>query len=685
MTRTLNSILRFRNQMAAALLAIGSSSTFLTGQEASKAIVSGVQLEHFDKSISPGDDFFRHVNGKWLKETEIPSDQSNYGSFTILDIETKEAIKKIIEEAGAQTSPSPIAKQVGDFYRSYTNIEQRNRMGLKPIEGMLEQVKGVADKEQLVKLAGTLSRRGIPSFYNFYIEPDARRSDQYAVYVNQDGTTLPDRDYYLLNDDSKIEAREAFKRFIEKMLTQIKWPDSAEYADKILDLETAFAKSQWSQVEMRDPVKSYNKMPSSEFSSKYKDLRWEAYAGAAGLPIGVDLIAGQPSFFQGASDIISKTDLDTLKAYLAFQTIDAYAPLLSESLEKMHFSFHETALSGVTEQEPLWRRGVDACNGLLGMPVGQLYVEKYFSPKAKEKMNVLVKNLLAAFEKRINGLEWMGEGTKAQARQKLSLFTPKIGYPDQWKDYSSVIIVPDDVIANLANISEFEHGYQLSKLGKPINRAEWYMPPQTVNAYYNPTMNEIVFPAAILQPPFFNLDADDAINYGAIGAVIGHEISHGFDDSGAKYDGKGNLRDWWTEKDKSEFEARAGQLVAQYDDYSPLANAKVNGKLTLGENIGDLGGMSVAYTAYKIALGETTAPILDGFTGDQRFFIGWAQVWKRKYRDQEMLKRLMTDPHSPSQYRCNGILSNIDSFHEVFAIKADAKMFIPPERRVRIW
>jgi endothelin-converting enzyme/putative endopeptidase len=651
----------------------------------SKSPVSGVQLEYFDRSIAPSEDFFRFVNGKWLNDTPIPSDQSNYGAFTILDIQTKEAIRKIIEDASSQSNASPIAKQVGDFYRSYTNLEQRNRMGIKPIQALIDQVRSVESKEQLVKLAGTFARRGINSFYGFYIEPDARRSDQYAVYVNQSGITLPDRDYYLLNDPAKEEAREAFKRFLETMLTQIQWPEPAVQAENILALETALAKAQWSQVELRDPVKAYNKMPSSEFSSKYRDLNWEGYASAAGLPVGIDLIAGQPSFFAGASEVIQKTDLDTLKAYLAFQTIDSYAPLLSESLEKLHFAFHKTALSGVTEQEPLWRRAVNACNGLLGMPVGQLYVEKYFSPKAKDRMNQLVKNLLVAFEKRIDGLAWMGEGTKAQAKAKLALFTPKIGYPDQWKDYSSVVIVPDDVIANLGRIAEFEHAYQVGKLGKPINRSEWFMPPQTVNAYYNPTMNEIVFPAAILQPPFFNLDADDAVNYGAIGAVIGHEISHGFDDSGAKYDGKGNLRDWWTEKDKSEFEARSAQLVSQYDEYSPLPNSKVNGKFTLGENIGDLGGMSVAYTAYKISLGDKPAPVLDGYTGDQRFFIGWAQVWKRKYRDQEMLKRLMTDPHSPSQYRCNGIVSNLDSFYEAFDIKPNTKMFIDPERRVRIW
>jgi endothelin-converting enzyme/putative endopeptidase len=351
----------------------------------------------------------------------------------------------------------------------------------------------------------------------------------------------------------------------------------------------------------------------------------------------------------------------------------------------MHFAFHETVLSGVTEQEPLWRRGVDACNAMLGMPVGQLYVEKHFSPLAKKRMNELVGNLLRAFEQRIEKLEWMGNGTKAQAKEKLALFTPKIGYPDKWKDYSSVQIVRDDIVGNLGRIAEFEHQYALNKLGKPIDRTEWYMPPQTVNAYYNPLMNEIVFPAAILQPPFFNLEADDAVNYGAIGAVIGHEISHGFDDAGSRFDGRGNLRNWWTENDRTEFEKRANRLVSQYDAYEPLPGMPLSGRFTLGENIGDLGGLSVAYTAYLLSLEGKPAAVLDGFTGEQRFFIGWAQVWRRKYREEEMRKRIKTDPHSPSAYRCNGIVSNLDGFYEAFGIGSKDPMYIAPEKRVRIW
>ena len=668
------------------ILCLNSCAALAIAQETSaKPLSSGIELENFDKSVSPDQDFFRYVNGQWLAKTKIPDDQSNYGAFTALDIETKEAIKKIIEDASTQKSPSPIAKQVGDFYRSYTDVAQRNQAGLQPIQGMLSQIKSIQSKDQLIQLAGKLSRRGISTFYGYYIEPDAKRSDQYAIYVQQGGTTLPDRDYYLDDAERFQVILEAYSKFVEKMLAQLDWPNPAESASNIIELERSFAHSQWNKEELRDPIKGYNKTPASELATRYPNLLWSDYATAAGLPSGLDVIVGQPSFMIGASTNVDDCDLETLKAYLAFQMIDTYAPLLSESLEKMHFDFHKTTLSGVTEQEPLWRRGVDACNGLLGMPVGQLYVEKHFSPKSKEKMNILVKNLMVAFEKRIDQLEWMGNGTKKQAKEKLAQFTPKIGYPDVWKDYSSVKIVPDNVIANMGEISEFEHNYQINKLGKPINRSEWFMPPQTVNAYYNPLMNEIVFPAAILQPPFFNLEADDAVNYGGIGAVIGHEISHGFDDSGRKYDGKGNLRNWWTPTDQEEFESRSTRLVKQYDAYKPFPTDSVDGKFTLGENIGDLGGMSVAYTAYQLSLNGKDAPVMDGFSGDQRFFIGWAQVWRRKYRDEELKKRLLTDPHSPSQYRCNGIVSNLDPFHAAFKIKPDSQMFIAPEKRVRIW
>jgi endothelin-converting enzyme/putative endopeptidase len=672
---------------AAGTIALVAPLAVALGQETTgtSSSRSGVEREFFSSSVAPGEDFFRYVNDQWLEKTEIPSDQSNYGSFTILDIQTKESIRKIIEDASRGDSGSPIAKQVGDFYRSYTDLETRNRLNSSPIEGLLREIRDVDDRAALIALSGKLSRRGIPSFFGMMIEPDAKRSDQYAVYINQDGTTLPDRDYYLEEGENPAAIRAAFFRYIRDILSSVRWGNAEQRASEILELETAFAKSQWDKVALRDPVKMYNKMSTSDFTEANPGLSWKQYAQTAGVSDLNELIVGQPSFFRDIQETLSQQSLETLKAYLAFQTVDTYAPVLSEEFEKMHFAFHRTTLSGVSEQEPLWRRGVDACNAMLGMPVGQLYVEKHFSPRAKERMNELVGNLLRAFEQRIGELEWMGNGTKTQAMEKLSLFTPKIGYPDRWKDYSSVDIDPGDIVGNLARIAEFEHQYALNKMGKPIDRSEWYMPPQTVNAYYNPLMNEIVFPAAILQPPFFNLEADDAVNYGAIGAVIGHEISHGFDDSGSRFDGRGNLRNWWTENDRSEFEKRAGRLVAQYDAYEPLPGMPLSGKFTLGENIGDLGGLSVAYTAYRLSLDGKPSPTFDGFSGEQRFFIGWAQVWRRKYREEEMRKRIKTDPHSPSAYRCNGIVSNLDGFYDAFGVKPNDPMFIPSDQRVRIW
>ncbi|MFM8571601.1 MAG: M13 family metallopeptidase [Pirellula sp.] len=648
-------------------------------------VVSGVEKENISKTLRPSDDFFRYVNENWLESTEIPPDQSNFGAFTALDIETKGAIRAIIEQASGSANASPEAKQVGGFFKSYTDIDARNRAGINPVKPWLDSIRGIRTKEDAIRLAGELSIYGIPSFFAAGVDVDDRRSDQYAVYLYQDGTTLPDRDYYLESDPELVSRRQKYQVFIEQMLDRIGWEDSEVLSKKILDLETAFAKVQWDKVSLRDPIKRYNKTSVADFSAKHPGLLWKTYANATALPEIQEIIVGQPSFFEQAQEILAQSDIEVLKAYLAFQTIDTFAPVMTEELEKLHFGFHKTVLSGVEQQEPLWRRGVDACNSLLGMPVGKLYVEKHFSPKAKERMNELVGNLMKAFEKRIDSLEWMGNGTKAQAKEKLKLFTPKIGYPDKWKDYSSVKIDPNNVVGNIAAISKFEHFYSLNKLGKPIDKTEWFMPPQTVNAYYNPSMNEIVFPAAILQPPFFNLEADDAINYGGIGAVIGHEISHGFDDSGSKYDGRGNLRNWWTENDEKEFVKRSEQLINQYDAYQPLPGVNLNGKFTLGENIGDLGGLSVAYTAYKLSLDGKTSPLIDGYTGEQRFFIGWGQVWRRKYREAEMRKRIKTDPHSPSQYRCNGIVSNLDGFYEAFDVKPETPMYIAPEKRVRIW
>ncbi len=649
-------------------------------------LVSGIEIQNISPKLSPGDDFYEYVNEKWLAETQIPPDKSNYGAFTALDEDTKKQVRALIETAANNPNSQGPNRQVGDLYNSYINTKARNEAGITPLRPLLEKVASSNSKEAWIRTIGELNRVGVDNLFGFYIEPDAKKSDQYAAYVGQSGITLPDRDYYLEDSEQFQAAREALLTYATALLGKAGYEDTARsFAEKILAFETELARVQWTNTQLRDPIAGYNKFTISAFAESHPDLHWLEYSKVVSLPSEGEIIVGQPSYFDGVQSILASAELETLKAYSVFHILDQYGDVLSEDIDQLHFAFHKKALSGVSEQEELWKRAVDACNGLLGMPVGQMYVAEQFSPQAKSRMAELVANLKKAFAIRIDKLDWMGQGTKQRAKEKLDLINTKIGYPDVWKDYSSVKIVPDNLIANIMAVAEFEHVYQTSKLGKPIDRNEWHMVPQQVNAYYNPVMNEIVFPAAILQPPFFNMAADDAVNYGAIGAVIGHEISHAFDDSGSKYDGYGNLQNWWTEQDRTEFEKRAKQLVDQYAAYRPFADASLNGELTLGENIGDLGGLSAAFTAYQLSLEGNEAPVIDGLTGNQRFFLGWAQVWRRKYTDLELRKRLLTDPHSPSQYRANGIVANMDAFYEAFGIKPAQKMFIAPEQRVRIW
>lgn len=651
-----------------------------------KSKVSGIELEHVSQTLSPADNFYSYVNEGWLKTTEIPADQSNYGSFSKLDDDAKAAIRQLIEEAAASdAAKGSDAQKVGDFFKSYTNIELRDQLGTTPIEPLLKEVDAATDATSVARLVANLLRKGIAGPLALYVSVDAKQSDQYTVYVTQSGTTLPDRDYYLKEDAQYLRVREAFVVYIADILERFGHRNPADAAKRILDLETKLAHLQWTRVENRNPVATYNKVSRSQLAGMLGAFDMATFLDTLQLDEQAEFVVRQPSYAEGVNELIPDVSLETWQDYYKYQIIDSFAVDLTQELEKRHFDFHETTLSGIEEQLPLWRRGVEACNGILGQVVGRLYVEKHFPPQAKARMEELVENLKKAFAKRIVDLEWMSPVTKKQAHEKLSKFSTKIGYPNKWKDYSALEIKPDDLVGNYLRGAEVEYQRQLDKLGGPIDRDEWFMTPQTVNAYYNPTMNEIVFPAAILQPPFFNLEADDAVNYGAIGGVIGHEISHGFDDSGSQYDGDGNLRKWWSEDDLSEFTRRGDQLVQQYTAYKPFDDMNVNGKLTLGENIGDLGGMAVAYEAYKMTLDGNESPVIDGLTGDQRFFYGWAQIWRRLYREQELRKRLVTDSHSPSEYRCNGILSNMDAFYEAFDIPEDSPMYIAPDNRVRIW
>jgi putative endopeptidase len=649
--------------------------------------VSGIELKNISKTISPGKDFYQYVNESWLNSTEIPADRSNFGSFSVLEDETKAAIRTLIEEAAADKNAAAgsDAQKVGDFYRSLTNVELREKLGTTPIQGMLDEIAAIKSVEELSKVAGNLQRKGVVGVMAGYISPDARKSDQYTVYLTQAGITLPDRDYYLSEEPRFAEIRKGLQSYMQDMLVAFKHPKPAESAEQLLALEKKIAAIQWARVENRDPVKTYNKVNQKELAGQMSNFDMQAYLNVLGVSKQYEFIVRQPSFIEGVNKLLVEVPLDTWKNYYTFRVIDAYAMDLTEALEARHFQFHETLLSGVQEQKPLWKKGVEACDRVLGEIVGKLYVDKHFPPRAKERMKELVDNLKGAFAQRIDGLEWMSPVTKKQAHEKLSKFTTKIGYPDVWKDYSKLVIKADDLVGNYVRAAEVEFQRDVDRLGGPIDRTEWGMTPQTINAYYNPVMNEIVFPAAILQPPFFNLEADDAVNYGGIGGVIGHELSHGFDDKGSEYDGDGNLRKWWSVEDREEFDRRAKQLTDQYNAYRPFEDMSVDGKLTLGENIGDLGGMACAYAAYRLSLGDKEAPVIDGLTGDQRFFLGWGQIWRRLYREPELRKRLITDPHSPSQYRANGIVSNMDAFYEAFEIKPTDPMYIAPEKRIRIW
>ncbi len=658
-----------------------------TDNENRSSLVSGIDPSLIDTTIKPGDDFYLYSNQKWLSTTQIPADKPDYGIFSILDDQTQEQVRALIEGVAkdVDAKPGSAAQKVGDLYRSYTDLAKRNQVGLAPIQPLLDDLKGVESLESLCEVMGKHHRFGISAPLGVYVSVDARDSDRYITYADQDGLSLPDRDYYLVDEPQYLKLREQLATYAADLLTAIKQPDAVAKGQAIVAIETALAKNQWTKTENRDPVKTYNRRSSAELQTLVAPFSWIKFREAYQLSETEPIVVGQPSFFEHLGDVAQQFSLDDWKAYHAFRIVDAYADSLTEALELRHFQFHGTAISGVDEQRPLWKRAVGTTGNVLGELVGQLYVEKHFSPAAKERMIQLVDNLKKAFSLRIEQLPWMGEGTKKQAQEKLSLFTTKIGYPDVWKNYDSLTIGTSSLAENLMAAAEFESKRNLDKLGKPIDRNEWHMTPQTINAYYNPTMNEIVFPAAILQPPFFNLKADDAVNYGGIGAVIGHELSHGFDDSGSKFDGKGNLRDWWTEVDRQEFERRAQGLVKQYNEYRPVEDMSVNGELTLGENIGDLGGMSVAYEAYRLSLGGSEAPIIDGLTGDQRFFLGWGQSWRRIYREAELRRRLIVDPHSPSQYRVNGIVRNIDAFYEAFNVKPGDKLYLEPEQRVRIW
>ena len=652
-----------------------------------KTLVSGVEKENFDAGVKHTENFFYSINGTWLKNTEIPADKSNYGAFTKLYDDSQLAMRTIIETAAKKEGKvaGTDEQKLGDFYNSYMNEAAIEALGVKPISADLTAIAAIKDATELATSFGQLQGMGVSIPLGWYVNNDAKNSTQYAVYLGQSGLGLPDRDYYIKDDEKSKSIRDAYVAYVKDMLTLAGVADAENAAARIMALETKIAEKQWSRVENRDADKTYNKFAAADLAKLLGGFPWADYAKAVQLDTASEIIVEQPTYFEAFGAIYKETDLQSWKDYLALRLVSEYSGKLSKAFVDRQFDFYGKTLSGTTEQQPRWKKAVNASDEVLGEIVGKLYVADHFKPEAKARMEVLVQNLIKAYHASIDTLEWMTPETKKAAHEKLNKFTPKIGYPDKWKDYSKLDIKADDLVGNYKAAAAFAYSEMRNKLGKPVDRSEWFMTPQTVNAYYNPTNNEIVFPAAILQPPFFNMDADDAVNYGGIGAVIGHELGHGFDDQGAKFDGDGNLRNWWTDADKAEFEKRGKQLVEQYNQYSPLEGMHVNGELTLGENIGDLGGLTVALKAYKLSLEGKEAAVLDGFTGEQRFFISWSQVWRRKGREQYLRNMLMTDPHSPSEYRVIGIVSNIPEFYTAFDVKEGDKMYIAPEKRVKIW
>jgi putative endopeptidase len=648
-------------------------------------LVSGIDTANFDSSVRPQDDLFRAINGKWLKEFELPADKSNYGSFTMLGEQSREHVKAIIEEAsqGAAIKGSD-AQKVGDLYKSFMNQDLLNEIGIKPLTpefAKIDQIQNVADLSEYIAYAQMMSRAP----FNVYVYIDDKQPDTHITHMNQSGLGLPSRESYLKDDEKTKDIQAKYLVHIAKMAELSGLSDGDEIASIVMDIETQLATKQWTKERRRDPVAGYNKRSPAEMQAMMPNLDWDRWKTAAMLEKMTDVIVAQPDFLEAVNDMLVDVPLDSWKAYFKWHMISAAADYLNDELDQENFNFYRGVLSGVEEQEPRWKRAVNTLNNVLGEVIGKLYVAKHFTPEAKSEMITLVENLRSAYAEGIKGLDWMGEETKVQALEKLAKFTPKIGYPDKWKDYSDLEISADDLFGNMRRATLVEEKRNRNKLGQPIDRAEWFMNPQTVNAYYNPVMNEIVFPAAILQPPFFNLEADVAVNYGAIGAVIGHEMGHGFDDSGSQYDGDGKLSNWWTENDRKEFEARAGKLVAQYNGFKVLGDVSVNGEFTQGENIGDLSGLTIAYKAYKVTPDAKDAPVIDGLSGEQRVFAGWAQVWARKYRDEELRKRIETDPHSPSEFRANGTVSNMPEFYKAFDVKPEDKMYVKPEDRVKIW
>jgi len=672
-----------RKVAVAATIALAAQAAPLVAQ-APRSL--GIDTTNFDRSVRPQDDFFRFVNGGWLKRTEIPSDAPRWGTFDELDERSREAMRTILEDAAKSSAPAGSEeRKVGDFYASFLDSARVESLGVSPLKAELAQIAAVTSAAALAPEFARLARLGVARPFNVGVGPDQKKSAVNIVQVGQSGLGLPDRDYYLMQDERMKTVRQAYQDYLARLFTLAELPDPTGAASRVLALESAMATKQWDRVRNRNRDLTYNRMTGAELVAKMPHFDWASFFSTTGLGSPSAVIVLQPDYLVAADSLLANTPIATWREYFAAKLLDAYANELSSPFVQARFDFRGKVLSGQQAMRARWKRGVGEVDGGLGEAAGKLYIARNFKPEAKARIDQLIGNLREAYSIGIDSVEWMTPETKARAKAKLAAFTVKIAYPSKWKDYSTLQIRRDDLVGNVMRARGWAFQDMVSQLGKPVDRTRWAMTPQTVNAYYNSTNNEIVFPAAILQPPFFDPTADDAVNYGAIGAVIGHEIGHGFDDQGRKSDGAGNLVDWWSQADAKAFEERASRLGAQFDVLSPVEGLHVNGKLTMGENIGDLSGLAQAYRAYRISLKGKEAPVIDGFTGDQRFFMGYAQAWRENAREAIVRQLLLSDPHSPGQYRANVPVSNNDAFQRAFDVKPGDKMYRAPAERVKIW
>ncbi len=645
---------------------------------------SGVELTGLDTSVRPQDDYYAYANGKWLEETEIPADQYGWGSYMTLRDDSLTDVRAIVDEVAGDAADSEAAAKIGNYYNAYLDEERVEELGMSPLKPLFAEIDAIEDHAAMSRWFGDNNDISVDGPFNLYVSQDDKESTKYVIFLVQSGLGLPDKEYYFDDSERGLQLRDAYVAYSEKLLAASGYADAAEAAKRIMALETSLAEHHWDKEDSRDADKAYNKTTDAELGEMLSNFDLDGYFAGIGSGRQDYVIVNQPSYLATANDVFVATDLAIWKEYARLNSIRAFAGFLQKEVVDAQFEYRQIVL-GAEEQTPRWQRAISSMNGNMGELLGQLYVEKHFPPEAKDRMADMLYYLSEAYADSIRNLEWMSDETKEKALEKLSKFTPKVGYPDEWRDYSTLEVSADNLVGNIRNAREFNHYRNVDKLGKPIDRNEWFMAPQQVNAYYNPGLNEIVFPAAYLQPPNFQLDAEDAYNYGAIGITIGHEIGHGFDDQGSKYDGDGNLKSWWTDEDRANFEERTKGLIDQFSEFEALPGLFVNGEFTLGENIGDLGGTAIALKAYRISLKGKESPVIDGFTGEERFFLGMAQSSRIKWREQLIELLIKSDPHSPDVFRINGVVPNVDDFYETYNVQEGDALYRPAEERVRIW